>query len=247
MKLLGITLLILAISGSAASQKRPVTVFLTGDSTCAKKQPDKRPETGWGEMFQPLFDEKKVVIDNRAMNGRSTRTFLSEGRWQAVIDALRPGDYVFIQFGHNDQAKERVERFTPPEDFKNNLRRFVSEVRAKKANPVLLTPVMRRRFDKDGKFHDSHREYPGLTRSVAEELDVSLLDQHKKTEALLVRYGPEKSRELFLQLKEGEHPNYPKGIDYNTHFSSRGAEEVARLVIEEIANKKLKLRKYFRK
>ncbi len=177
-----IFLLMLFITTASFAQKLPLTVFLTGDSTAAKKLPEKRPETGWGEMFQQFFDENKVVIENHAMNGRSTRTFISEGRWQMVIDKLKKGDYVFIQFGHNDQSKDKVDRYTPPDDFKNNLRKFVAEVRAKNAIPVLLTPVMRRRFDKDGKFYDVHGEYPDLTRSVAKELKVQLLDLHKKTE-----------------------------------------------------------------
>jgi lysophospholipase L1-like esterase len=240
-------ILMLATATATAAQKQPITVFLTGDSTCAKKLPERRPETGWGEMFQQLFDEKKVVIDNHAMNGRSTRIFISEGRWQAVIDKLKKGDYVFIQFGHNDAAKDRVDRYTTPEDFKNNLRKFVAEVRAKNASAVLLTPVMRRRFDKDGKFYDTHGEYPDLTRTVAKELKIPMLDLHKKTETLLIKYGPEESKKLFLQLKEGEYPNYPKGVDDNTHFNPRGAEEVAKLVVEEITDKKLKLRKYLKK
>lgn len=97
----------------------------------AKKLPEKRPETGWGEMLARFFEEGKVVIDNRAQNGRSTRTFIAEGRWQALIDALQSGDYVFIQFGHNDESKEKVDRYTPPNDFRNNLGRVhtISETR----------------------------------------------------------------------------------------------------------------------
>ena len=108
-----IALLILMVAVSALA-KDPVTVYLAGDSTCADKQPDKRPETGWGEMLGEHFKDGKVRIDNRAMNGRSTKTFLSEGRWQAIVDELKKGDYVFIQFGHNDSSKEKGERYTPP-------------------------------------------------------------------------------------------------------------------------------------
>lgn len=241
-----ILIFIMLLSLVSLAQKQSITVFLTGDSTAAKKLSEKRPETGWGEIFQQFFDDKKVIIDNHAMNGRSTRTFISEGRWQVVMDKLKRGDYVFIQFGHNDQSKEKTDRYTPPEDFKNNLRKFIAEVRDKKATPVLLTPVMRRRFDKDGKFYDVHGEYPDLTRFVAKELKVDLLDLHRKTETLLITYGAEESKKLFLQLKEGEHPNYPKGVEDNTHFNSRGAEEVARLAVEEIRAKKLKLRKYLK-
>jgi lysophospholipase L1-like esterase len=245
MKIVQLFIIILFLQ--IAVNAEPITVYLVGDSTAAKKLPEKRPETGWGEMFQQQFDEKKVVINNHAQNGRSTRTFISEGRWKTVVDKLKKGDYVFIQFGHNDQSKDKVDRYTPPEDFKNNLRKFVAEVREKKATAVLLTPVMRRRFDKDGKFYDVHGEYPDLTRFVANEMKVPLLDLTKKTEILLVKYGAEESKKLFLQLKEGENPNYPKGVEDNTHFNPRGAEEVAKLVVEEIREKKIKLKKYLKK
>jgi lysophospholipase L1-like esterase len=242
-----ILLIILSLTMISISQKQPLTIYLVGDSTCAAKLSEKRPETGWGEMFPQFFNENKVIIENHAMNGRSTRTFISEGRWQIVVDKLKKDDYVFIQFGHNDQSKDKVDRYTPPEDFKNNLRKFVAEVKAKKAFPVLLTPVMRRRFDKDGKFYDTHGEYPNYTRSVAEEKKVPMLDLHKQTEILFVKFGADESKSLFLKLKEGENTNYPKGIDDNTHFNQQGAEEVAKLVVEEIKSKKLRLRKYLKK
>lgn len=247
MKIISVTFSILFLSVFACAQKTPVTVFLAGDSTCATKLAEKRPETGWGEMFGKFFKGGKVAIDNRAMNGRSTKTFISEGRWQAIIDALKKGDYVFIQFGHNDSSKEKGERYTPPEDYRKNLIKFVEEVRAKQANPVLLTPVMRRRFDKDGKFYDTHGEYPDIVRAVAKEQKVPLIDMHRKSEKLIVGYGVEGSKKLFLVLKEGESPNYPKGLDDNTHFSPLGAEEMAKLVVEGIRETKIGLRKYLKK
>jgi lysophospholipase L1-like esterase len=230
----------------AAAQKSPVTIFLAGDSTMAAKLAEKRPETGWGEMLGRHFKEGTVVVDNRAQNGRSTKTFISEGRWQAIVDALKKGDYVFIQFGHNDESKEKGERYTPPADYRTNLTRFVDEVRAKGANPVLFTPVMRRKFDKDGKFVDTHGEYPDIVRAVAKEKKAPLIDMHRKSESVLVRYGPEDSRKLFLQLKPGENANYPKGIEDNTHFNPAGAEEMAKLAVDGIRQNKLGLRKYLK-
>jgi lysophospholipase L1-like esterase len=232
---------LLLLLASAASAKDPITVYLAGDSTMAAKQPDKRPETGWGEMLQQHFDPAKVKIDNRAMNGRSTKTFISEGRWQAIVDALKKGDYVFIQFGHNDEAKEKVERYTPPAEYRANLLRFVADVRAKNAIPVLLTPVMRRRFDANGVFQDSHGEYPDIVRHVAMETKVALIDMHRKSEAVIKQYGPENSRQLFLQLKPGENPNYPNGIEDNTHFSPLGAGLMAQQAVNGIKEQKLGL------
>lgn len=245
MKILAITFSMLFLSAVAVAQKSRVTIFLAGDSTAAAKLSEKRPETGWGEMLGKFFDEN-VVIENRAMNGRSTKTFISENRWQAIIDNLKKGDYVFVQFGHNDSAKEKGERYTPPEDYRKNLIRFIEETRAKKANIVLLTPVMRRRFDKDGKFYDTHGEYPEIVRAVAKEYKVPLIDIHRKSEKLLVGLGEENSKKLFLILKEGESPNYPKGLDDNTHFNPQGAEEMARLVVEGIRETKIGLRKYLK-
>jgi lysophospholipase L1-like esterase len=223
-----------------------VTIFLAGDSTMAAKLPEKRPETGWGEMLGRHFKDGKVKIENRAMNGRSTKTFISEGRWQAIVDKLKKGDYVFIQFGHNDESKDKGERYTPPEDYRKNLIRFVSDVRSKGGHPVLLTPVMRRRFDQDGKFYDTHGEYPDIVRAVAAEQRVPLIDMHRTSEVVIVRYGVEDSKKLFLQLKPGENPNYPKGIDDNTHFSPLGAEEMAKLVVDGIRKSKIGLRKFLK-
>ena len=237
----------LLLVAPAAFGKEPVTVFLAGDSTMAEKRPDKRPETGWGEFLQRHFGEGRVRVENHAQNGRSTKTFISERRWQAILDKLRAGDYVFIQFGHNDQPKEKVNTHTTPDEYRANLTRFVSEVRAKKANPVLLTPVMRRRFDERGEFYDTHHEYPDIVRAVAAELKVPLIDMHRKSEAVLRRYGVEESKRLFLQLRPGEHANYPKGVEDNTHFSPLGAELMAGLAVEGIREQRLGLSKHLKK
>ncbi|MDQ4121454.1 MAG: rhamnogalacturonan acetylesterase [Acidobacteriota bacterium] len=247
MKSFCILSLILVLNVFAFAQTQPITVYLAGDSTMAEKKPEKRPETGWGEMFQQYFDPAKVKIENHAQNGRSTRTFISENRWQAIVDKLKKGDYVFIQFGHNDQSKEKVDRYTPPDDYRKNLIRFVEEVRAKNATPVLLTPVMRRKFDAQGKFVDQHGVYPGIVREIAKEYKVVLIDMHQTSEQVLVRYGVEESKKLFLQLQPGENANYPNGVNDNTHFNPKGAEEMARLVVAAIKDQKIGLRKYLKK
>ena len=246
MKVVTILLAILVLALTYHAQP-PLTVFLAGDSTMAPKLADKRPETGWGEKLEAHFKDGTVKVDNRALNGRSTTSFIAEGKWKALIDAVKKDDFVFIQFGHNDQKKENVDRYAGPDAFKSNLIRFVDEVRAKGANPVLMTPVMRRRFDAEGKFYDTHGDYPGYTRTVAAEHKVPLIDMHQKSEAVIVRYGVEGSKKLFLQLAPGENPNYPKGVEDNTHFSPLGAEEMAKAVVEGIKETKLKLTKYLKK
>jgi len=212
----------------------PVSIYLAGDSTMAQKLASRRPETGWGEHLQQYFDMDRARVVNLARNGRSTRTFIEEGRWQEIVDALRPGDFVFIQFGHNDASVERTDRYTPPADYRRNLARFVADVRAKQANPVLLTPVMRRRFDENGAFYDAHGEYPGLVRAVAAELRVPLIDMHRTSEQVLRGYGAEPSKALFLHIPPGTSANYPQGLEDNTHFSPVGAELMAALAVAGI-------------
>ena len=229
------------VGGSA-----PITVYLAGDSTMAEKRPDRRPETGWGEYLQQFFDESQVRIANRAINGRSTRSFMEEGSWKAIVDSLKPGDYVFIQFGHNDEAKDRADRYTPPDDYRRNLIRMVREVRSKKASPVLFTSVRRRKFDDSGQLVDTHGEYPGLVLAVAAEEQVPVIDMHRTSGELLQRYGSDSSKALFLQLKPGEHSNYPAGVTDNTHFRPLGAELMAQLAVDGIRASKLGLGAWLR-
>lgn len=229
-------------------QKPPIVVYLAGDSTMAKKADDKRPETGWGEMLQKYFDERKVKIDNRALNGRSTKSFLSEGHWQEIAGALKKGDYVFIEFGHNDEKLDKPNVGAAANgEYRENLIRFVKEVRAKRAFPVLLTPVARRKFDDRGNLVDTHGEYPDAVRKVAAEFKVPLIDMQRGSAAVLQNYGAENSRGLFLQLKAGANANYPKGIEDNTHFNSHGADAMTRLAVEAIKAQKIALLKYLKK
>lgn len=236
-----ILLAFLCISASAQ-----LTVFLAGDSTLAVKTADRRPETGWGEMLQDHFDPAKVKIDNRALNGRSTKSFIDEGQWQRLIDSVRKGDFVFIEFGHNDEKKDKPAVYASPDDYKANLSRFIREVRAKGATPVLLTPVSRRKFENDV-LVKTHGEYPDAVKAVGKAENVAVIDMETKSGAVLTRYGKDGSTRLFLQLKPGEHVNYPKGVEDNTHFSPLGAEEMAKLAVEGIRENKIKLSKYLKK
>jgi lysophospholipase L1-like esterase len=236
-----VLLLSLVVLLGGARRSTPVTVHLAGDSTMAEKLESKRPETGWGEALAPCFPPSAVRVRNVAKNGRSTRTFISEGLWRSIADSLKAGDYVFIQFGHNDQSRDKVDRYTPPADYRANLLRFVEETRARGATPVLLTPVVRRRFDSTGTVRDSHGEYPGIVRAVAAERQVILVDMHRASARLLERYGADSSRALFLQLEAGMNPNYPNGVNDNTHFSPLGAREMAGLVIDAMREQQLPL------
>jgi lysophospholipase L1-like esterase len=235
-----VSVCLLLVISAAALSARPITVYLAGDSTMAEKLPNKRPETGWGEALQQYFTDQ-VRIDNRARNGRSTRTFISEGLWQAIVDSLQAGDYVFIQFGHNDQSKDKPDRYTPPDDFRRNLVRFVSDVRGKRGTPVLFTPVRRRRFDKDGKLYDTQGEYAQIARDVAAAERMPLIDMHEESARVLSAFGAEPSRQLFLQLQPWENPNYRDGVEDNTHFSPGGAGVMAYIAVHALREAKLDL------
>jgi lysophospholipase L1-like esterase len=226
-----LTLCLSLCGGAAHADASPIgevpTLHLAGDSTLAEKRPEKRPETGWGEYLAAQFRSGTVLVANHARNGRSTRTFIEEGLWQALLDGVRPGDYVLIQFGHNDQSLEKPDRYTPEADYRANLSRFVTDVRARQATPMLLTPVARRRFDEQGRLINSHGAYPDIVRAVAAERQVTLIDLQRRSEMVLQTAGPEASKKLFLWLPPNEHPNYPNGVNDNTHFSPDGARRMA--------------------
>ena len=225
-------------------EKTP-SVYLIGDSTMSDKPLVDNPERGWG-MALPYFFSNEVKFENHAKNGRSTRSFISQGRWQNVLDKLQPGDYVFIQFGHNDEKGKDPDRYTPALTvYKANLIKFVKETREKGATPVLLTPIMRRRF-RDGEFYDTHGDYPLAVRQAAEEYDVPLIDHHAKSKELIVEFGEEKSKELFLWIKPGEYDSLPGGKSDDTHFSIKGAYLMASLAVEGMKEIDLPLLRWYK-
>jgi lysophospholipase L1-like esterase len=218
--------------GFAVPAKKKITIWLIGDSTMSVKDVKAYPETGWGMPFVYFWDST-VMVDNRAMNGRSTRTFFEEKRWEPVVSNMQEGDYVFIQFGHNDEVPTKKSYVTEA-DFKTNLIKYITDTRNKKANPVLLTPVARRKFDSTGHIQETHAVYAQIVRDVAKENNVPLIDLAEKAKALYQQLGPEASKYLFNYLVPGEHPNYPEGKVDDTHFSELGARKIAEIVLAEI-------------
>ena len=237
----GTVFIFLLVSFSFPSKKK-IKVWLIGDSTMCLYEPNRAPLAGWGMPFANFFDSS-VVIDNRARGGRSTRTFISENCWQPIADSLGEGDYVLIQFGHNDEAKEEKykDRYTPIPDYKTNLIRFITETRAKKAIPVLITPVTRMRFDKEGKMQETHIEYSAAVLEIGKRYNTPVIDLDAKSRDLLQQFGPVNSKLLFMQLDSLEHPNYPAGQKDNTHFNDYGARRIAELVLAEIKKLNLEL------
>jgi acetyl esterase/lipase/lysophospholipase L1-like esterase len=223
-----------AFTAFALPPKKKTTVYLIGDSTMCDYEANRAPLTGWGMPFKNFFDST-VIVDNRAKGGRSTRTFLSENRWQPIADSLQEGDYVFIQFGHNDEAKEEKykDRYTPVPDYKANLVKFITETRAKKGFPVLVTPVSRMHFV-NGTAQETHADYTAACFEVSKHFYVPLIDLDRKSRDLFNLLGEQGTKQLFMQLAPGENPSYPEGQKDNTHFNEYGARRMAELVLQGV-------------
>lgn len=225
----------------------PLRVFLIGDSTMADKIPADFPETGWGMPFAKLFNEA-VEVQNHAFNGRSTKSFRREGRWAKVQAQLKKGDYVFIQFGHNDAKVSDTSRYAPAQtDFRANLIRYVKETRAAGATPILLTPTQRRKFDSTGVFVDQHADYPAVVREVAAQEKVMLIDVEQASKSIIQQEGPEGAKKIFLHYPVGIFKKFMKGVADDTHFSPYGATRMANLVAEALANSTEHLKSFLRK
>lgn len=250
--------LLLIGSVSFIAKEKIVTVYLIGDSTVAdytlydEDYMKKRfPMTGWGQVFQQFMTEDSlskidglikadsVIVDDRARGGRSTRTFFQEGRWRAIYDTLKENDIVMMQFGHNDAAKNKPERYVDIEGYKEFLRLYVTQARQKGAIPIILTPVARNASWENGKLFNVHGDYPQAAKDVAKELDVLLIDLNQLAIDHFNKKGKEYvSKNYFMNLPAGKYEAYPDGLDDNTHFQPEGAKAIAQLVFD--AMKKLK-------
>ncbi len=243
---------ILLLTGCKSSESmnknsKKITVYTIGDSTMANKvKPDENPERGWIQVLAPFFNEN-VTIKNHAVNGRSTKSFRELGHWKKVIDSIQPGNYLFIQFGHNDGKETDPARYTNPQtSYRYNLINYIEEARAKGAIPIMFSSIARRKFNKEGVLLDAHGNYTLVARLVAQEMKVPFIDMQYLTENLEMKYGPEQSAKLHLHYAVGEHPYYPKGIDDNTHLSVLGATEIAKLFVEDLKRQNLPLAKYLK-
>jgi lysophospholipase L1-like esterase len=241
-----ITIILLLLSLTSFAQKK--TIYTIGDSTMANKPLENgNPERGWGQML-PLFFTSDISIDNRAVNGRSTRSFIDEKKWDAVYKVLKPGDYVFIQFGHNDAKDKDSLRYTNPHTaYRHNLIRYVNETREKGATPILFSSIVRRNFNEKGVLISTHGDYTLEARLVAQELNVPFIDMEYYTELLEQSYGPEKSKQLHLYYKAGELPIYKEDKSDDTHLCEKGATLVAKIAVDELKKTKLDLVKYIKK
>ena len=251
-----------------AANRKTTTIFMIGDSTMANKDiSHDRKERGWGMALQCYFDDN-IRIDNHAVNGRSSRSFINEGRWDTVISRMKPGDYVIIQFGHNDE-KPKADRHTDPgSTFDYNLAKFVRETREHGGIPVLMNAVVRRNFakvlpknDDDEKLRnttfkdaneqvegdslvDTHGLYIVAPRDVAKRMNVHFVDANRITHELEQGLGREASKKLHMWFLPNEEPSVPKGRQDNTHYNIYGAHTVARLLADALCEEVPVLKKY---
>lgn len=249
------------------AERRVTTVFMIGDSTMANKKLDgNNPERGWGQMLPGFFTED-IRVDNHAVNGRSSKSFIDEGRWDRVIAQVQKGDYVFIQFGHNDEKPDEARHTDPGTTFDANLRRFVRETREKGGIPVLFSSIVRRNFRVDStavlkddhpdeatghhyeegdELIDTHGAYLDSPRRVAQEEGVAFIDMNRLTHELVQGMGPEESKKLYMWIPANLVPACPKGKEDNTHLNIYGARVVAGLAADAVAEALPELGKYVR-
>ena len=217
---------------------KKVKVLLAGDSTMQDVNHEKNTDWGWGQVLPRFFNDKVEVV-NFAKGGRSSRTFIEEGRWDKLLAQADKNAYVFIQFGHNDASRNKPDRYTAPEDYRKNLTKFVQEAKSKGATPVLVTPVSRRKFKK-GVFSDSHGVYPDIVKEVARTEHVLLIDLQTKSAAAIAELGDEASKQWYNYVPAGTNPIVPDGKSDDTHFSEEGALKMASLVLEGVHELNLK-------
>lgn len=245
----------------AVSGKKIVRILMAGDSTMADYtlltdkdyMTSRYPLTGWGQVFAPFFTAEKrplvnhllkadsVIIIDKAVGGRSSRSFFQEGRWRELLSETRSGDFVIIQFGHNDATPERPNRYVTPDSYKEFLRLYVSQVREKGATPILVTPMAQNKRWEDGKLLNTHGQYPAAMKAVAEEMGVYLIDLNQLSMDFFTQKGEEfVTYNYFMNLPAGKFASCPDGKTDNTHFQTEGAKQIARLVFEAMCQLHIK-------
>ena len=250
-----IVILFAALALSSCSESREATLWMIGDSTMADYANygedylrERYPMTGWGQALPgfltpdslagiPLFQLDSIRVQNKARGGRSSRSFFEEGRWAEVYNQLQPGDFVIIQFGHNDASVSKGERYVSIPGYKEFLRLYVNQTRQQGATPILITSVCRNYPWENDVLGNSHGDYPQAMREVAEELSVYLIDLTEISAQHFTKMSREYVTEnYFMNLPAGKFEAYPDGLTDNTHFQPEGAREVARLVLKGLKN-----------
>lgn len=230
--LLGIGLL--ASISVQAAELPSTTLHLVGDSTMSFKPNQAYPERGWGQLLSE-FVLPQLTIVNHAANGRSTRRFLNEGRWQLLISDLKAGDYVLIQFGHNDQKHDDPVRFAAANgDYQTFLRQFIQDVKARQAIPMLASSICRRNFTEDGKLKRDLADYATAAAKVATEEHLTFFDLQKHSCDFIEQQGPSASQPYFIQVPADLYAKFPEGKTDNTHLTLQGASKIAQFFVRDL-------------
>lgn len=219
--------------------KKAITVFLAGNSTVVDQVQE--PFSAWGQMIPRFFNPQKIAIANHAESGESLKSFVSENRLDKILSQMKKGDYLFIEFAHNDQ---KIKDFRPFVEYRNLLKDFIVKTREKGGNPVLVTSMHRRNFDANGKISNTLGDFPEAMRLTAQEQDVPLIDLNARSKILWESMGVEESKKAFVHVPAGVYPNQEKAIADNTHFSNYGAYQLAECIVEEIKKIQLPISKY---
>ena len=243
--------LTLEINGSAPQLSRIViepadeqvtTVYLCGNSTVVDQ--DYEPWASWGQMIPRWFDDR-VSIANYAESGESCSSFIAAGRLKKILTHLKSDDYVFVEFGHNDQ-KQHGPGKGAYYNFSTELKTFADEVRARGAHIIFVSPTQRRSFDADGKIVETHGDYPDAMRWVAEREQIPIIELHEMTRTFFEALGVEGSKKALVHYPANTYPNQPAALADNTHFNAYGAYEVAKMAVEGIRALQLPLADYLR-
>jgi lysophospholipase L1-like esterase len=231
-----IVLFIIALFSFSFIKPAKTNIWLIGDSTMAAKKPERKPESGWGVSLADFVNDK-AIIHNHAASGRSTLSFINEGRWNTVYDSIQKGDYVVIQFGHNDEKNEEKLHTEPFGTFKTNLRKFIEESRKKGANPIICSSIVRRHFDGKGNLIDTHGDYITAAKEIATETKTPYVDMERLTKKLVAEMGPDKSKEIY---------NFTNKKQDSTHVNFKGADLIADLFVKEAKKELLPIAKFFK-
>ncbi len=231
------------------------TLYSIGDSTMAgydvealskRNGGDNYPLRGWGMYLGDHFSNR-ITHRNKAISGISSKNFRSRGHWQKIMNSLRRGDYVLIQFGHNDQKKEDSLRYTDPRsEFGESLAQYIRDIRSKGAHPVLATSIARRAYDEKERLIDTHAAYTLAVLRLAREENVPLLDLNLQTTRLIEKAGKEGSKSFFLHIAPGVFEKLPKGLEDNTHLNEKGGKAVAELAVTELRATGSGLKRYLK-
>jgi lysophospholipase L1-like esterase len=223
-----------AIAGSTMP-----AIYVIGDSTASVYEKNLHPRTGWAQVLNEYFAPGCATVRDQALSGRSSKSFYDEGSWTPVRNALRAGDFVFIQFGHNDEKTDDPQRYTEPATtFTQYLTKYLEETIAKGATPLLLTPIQRNKWS-GGKLADTHGAYPAAMRQLAQQRKLGLIDMTQLTSSYFERIGQTMTTALFMNLARGESPNYPNGNEDDTHLQDKGARVVCQLAVADLVRQKI--------